>query len=358
MMLALALLPAAACGNGSHDWRSTFLDYARPDTVERLHIALKRERARGDTARRLNQMLEAKNAYLLAELGGLAAIVNQVDRDLADLSGARTRVEPLVPASEVEDEANQRALMDQRRQRIQANLDRLQRRLGRTERLWKQAVARDDAQREELRRAGETIEMFRSLAENRALQLAELASRVDSLTSANQQLARDQAITADSLERVASRVRRVYYVVGTRAQLLEAGVVREITVARKTWRGWRHQRQLVLAREPQLARLAYTSTVARIIGGLPDDEDDGVQQQGELHAPDGGQIREVDRYRDTMLALPVIHHGDMRILSSQEPRFTDGAGHDGRIEPMTTALRIRDPDSFWEGGRYLVIVIE
>lgn len=357
-MLVLLSATMGACDKVPHGWRSAFLDYARPDTVERLHVALRRERARGDTARQLNRMLESRNRYLLEQLGELAAIVNQVDHDLSDLSGAGRSVQPLVPASEAnEDSLAARALLGERRRRVADNLNRLTSRLHRTDSLWRQAVAEDRGHRDELQRAGQTIEMFRALADSRAAQLAELEGRVDSLTSENGRLADEHTRMSDSLGLVSRRERRVYYVVGTRDDLLDAGIAREITVARRTWRGWRRERQLVLAREADLARVAYTRTLVRIIGGS-DDESGGVQQQGEAPRAENGEIQELDRYRDTLLPLPPIHHGRMRILSDQEARFTEGAGHDGEIEPMTSALHITNPDAFWQGGRYLVIVIE
>jgi len=72
--LLIALPALGACGD-SHRWRSVLSDYARPDTVERLHAVLDGERARGDTARRLNRALSEKNEYLLSQLNELSSIV-------------------------------------------------------------------------------------------------------------------------------------------------------------------------------------------------------------------------------------------------------------------------------------------
>ena len=61
----LVVVPGLAACKDAHRWRSVLRDYARPDTVERLHVMLDGERARGDTARKLSQDLAQKNEYLL-----------------------------------------------------------------------------------------------------------------------------------------------------------------------------------------------------------------------------------------------------------------------------------------------------
>jgi hypothetical protein len=97
--LVLLIPGLAACGDG-HRWRSVLRDYARPDTVERLHVMLDGERARGDTARRQGRALAEKNEYLLGQLNALSSIVNEIDRDL---SGGRAggTIQPLLPNGEM-----------------------------------------------------------------------------------------------------------------------------------------------------------------------------------------------------------------------------------------------------------------
>ena len=70
LWLFLVVPGLVACRDGNR-WRSVLRDYARPDTVERLHVMLDGERARGDTVRKLNRELADKNAYLLTQLNGL-----------------------------------------------------------------------------------------------------------------------------------------------------------------------------------------------------------------------------------------------------------------------------------------------
>jgi hypothetical protein len=355
--LSLILSGVAACRDGN-GWRSAFRDYARPDTVEKLHVVLDSERARGDTARKLNKELSDKNEYLLAQLNDLSRIVNEIDHDLSG-NARGGEIRPLVPAGEMSNAAAERELLETKRQRIATNLSRLRSQLRTTDSLWHTAAESDSATRASLSSSAETLEMFRALAENRAIQFAQFEERIDSLEIANRALSDERDRMRDSLTRLSQRVGRVYYAVGTRDELIAAGIAREINVVRKTWRGWQREKQLVLTRESELAHLALTRTSAGAIGnGSPADEDESdVEQQGS-RVPENGEFRELDRYRDTLLALPNLRRGRMRVLSSQELRYADGVGKDGRVSVGGSRIRIVDPEGFWEGGRYLVVMVE
>ena len=349
-------VPGLVACRDAHGWRSVLRDYARPDTVERLHVVLDGERARGDTVRRLNRVLAEKNAHLLAQLNELSRIVNEIDRDLSGYS-ARRQVRPLTPTGELEDTLSERERLEATRQRIASNLDRLTTRLHRTDSLWRTAVTSERGARAELASSAETLEMFRTLAENRAIQFAEIEGRIDSLEIENRALADERDRMRDSLSRLSARVSRVFYVVGTKEELLSSGVIREITVARKTWKGWLRERQLVPARDAELTRLAMTRIANGSLGSAEETEAD-VEQQGSPRAPGNGEFREVDRYRDTVLMLPQPRRARMRVLSPQELRYADGVGRDGRVNAYGGRLHITDPEGFWEGGRFLVVIME
>lgn len=356
-LLIIALPALVACGD-SHRWRSVLSDYARPDTVERLHAVLDGERARGDTARRLNRALSEKNEYLLAQLNELSSIVNDIDRDLSG-GKAGGSIRPLLPNGELGDTLSERQLLEAKRQRIAANLERLTSRLHTSDSLWHAAAASDSSSRSALAASAQTIAMFRTLAESRAAQFAEFEQRNDSLRTENRALADERDRMRDSLTKLSSRVGRVYYVVGTREELLAAGVVREVTVAKRSWRGWQRERQLLPSPDAELLRLSsIRSAFGSIATTNSDDESDDVEQQGAVHAPENGEFRELDRYRDTTLPLPTLRHARLRVLSSQDVRYAEGIGRDGRVNADDNRIRITDPESFWEGGRYLVLLVE
>lgn len=345
----------AACQDG-RSWRQALRDYARPDTVERLHVALDGERARGDTVRRLSKALADKNEYLLTQLNALASIVNEIDRDLG---GSRMgNVQALVPNGEVADTANERALLEAKRARIAANLERLTTKLHTSDSLWRAAVASDSTSRSTLASQGETLAMFKTLAESRAAQFAEFEQRIDSLRLENRALADERDRMRDSLSRLSRRLGRVYYVVGTREELLSSGIAREVTTSRRSWKGWQRDRQLLPSKESELSQLATIRSAFGSIATASDDEGDDVEQQGAARIPENGEFRELDRYRDTVLALPSLRRGHLRIISAQDVRFVDGVDREGRLSGSRARLHINDPEAFWAGARYLILLIE
>lgn len=355
--LPLLLLVCGVACRDAHGWRRAFLDYARPDTVERLHAALDGERARGDTARRRNHELEEKNERLLRRLDALSQIVNEIDRDLGGDRGGSIR--PLRPSGEADDTLADREELEARRQRIASNLGRLTGELHRSDSLWHATAARDSTDRAELASSAQTLSMFKTLAETRAAQFAQFQQQMDSMRVSNRALSDDRDHMRDSLTRLAARLRRVYYVVGTRDELLSAGVIREVTIAKRSWRGWQREKQLLPSSEAELARLVeIRSAFGALVASPTDDDDDGVEQQGSSSAPSGGEFRELDRYHDLHLALPQVRRARLHILSRQDLRYADGVDRDGYVNSGETRLHITDPEGFWEGGRYLVVLIE
>jgi hypothetical protein len=354
--LSLALPCIVACRDG-HGWRRAFLDYARPDTVERLHAALDGERARGDTARRRGHELAEKNEFLLRQLNALSQIVNEIDRDLGGSRGGSVR--PLRPNGELEDTLAEREEIEVKRQRIATNLSRLTTELHTSDSLWHAAAASDTGARTALASSAETLAMFRTLAENRAIQFAAFEQQVDSLRISNRELSDERDRMRDSLERLSARMGRVFYVVGTRDELLAAGVLREVTVAKKTWRGWQRERQLMPASDAELSHLVeIRSAFGAFPGASSGDDEADVEQQGSARAPEKGEFRELDRYHDLSIALPPVRRGRLRVMSTQDLRYADGVGRDGRVNAAGNRLHITDPDGFWEGGRYLVLLLE
>jgi len=352
----VVLIPLCVGCTDAHHWRQALRDYARPDTVERLHVALDGERARGDTARRQSRGLGEKNEYLLAELTALSSIVNEIDRDLGGPRGGS--IQPLVPNGEMGDTATDRAMLEAKKARIAANLQRLTTKLHTTDSLWRAAVASDSNSRSALASQGETLAMFKTLADTRAAQFAELQQRIDSLHVENRALVEERDRMRDSLTRLSSHAGRVYYVVGTREELLNNGIIREVTTSRKSWKGWQHERQLLPVRDAELAKLAEIRSAFGSIASSSGDDDDDVEQQGAARPPESGEFRELDRYRDTVLSLPALRRGHLRLISAQDARFADGVDRDGRLSSGHSRLHISDPEAFWASGRYLVLLIE
>ena len=113
------------------------------------------------------------------------------------------------------------------------------------------------------------------------------------------------------------------------------------------------------ARNPDyFTELAEIRSAFGSIASSSGDDDDDVEQQGAARPPESGEFRELDRYRDTVLSLPTLRRGHLRLISAQDARFADGVDRDGRLSSGHSRLHISDPEAFWASGRYLVLLIE
>jgi hypothetical protein len=144
-------------------------------------------------------------------------------------------------------------------------------------------------------------------------QIASLSSRVDTLDRANVQLAGEKAALTDTVTSLTDEKNTVYYVVGTKDELIHRGVLVEEG----------HKRLLIL-------------------GGRP------VAPAREL---DPAAFTRIDRLRDRVINLP---EGNFTIFSRQNPAYASPvAGKDGKI---SGGLRVDQPEKFWAPSRFLILV--
>jgi len=203
-------------------------------------------------------------------------------------------------------------------------LERVRRRLAnvedssrvRGERLL-EAAKDNDRLRAEVEEHLRTIEGQKDLIATYLARIAELETQVIALTDstrklaeANEVLARENDALADSLRRITSRANTAWYVVGSREQLVRAGVLTE---------------------EGGVLGFGKSLTPSRAM------------------APRA--FTRIDRLRDTEIALPRARQ--YRIVSRHDPDLVS-------VDPSSSGpmLRIKDPERFWSASVWLIIVLE
>lgn len=143
--------------------------------------------------------------------------------------------------------------------------------------------------------------------------IAALNSKIDTLNTANVQLAGEKAALTDTVNVLNTERNTVYYVVGTKDELIERGILVEEG----------HKSLFILGSRPvALARELDPSKFTRI-----------------------------DRLQDRVINLPA---GDFKIFSRQNPAYASPfATKDGKI---SGGLHVDQPEKFWEPSRFLVLV--
>ena len=159
-----------------------------------------------------------------------------------------------------------------------------------------------------------TVTNFQKLVDDQKTQIATLTARVDSLTGVNIAL-------NDTLNATTTRDNTVYYVIGTKDDLIKKGVITEEGGARFLFVLWKSGKTLVPAREL-----------------------------------DPAQFTAIDQRQVTRIALPdssqayrIVSRNDLTALNTP-PDPSSGEIHN------TNSLAIAKPGQFWAGSRYLIIV--
>jgi hypothetical protein len=159
-----------------------------------------------------------------------------------------------------------------------------------------------------------TLTNLQNTIDTQKAQIAALTGQVDSLNMANVAL-------TDTLSNMSTRENTVYYVIGTREQLQQKGVIVQEGGARVLWVLWKTGATWQPARN--LDPAAFTA---------------------------------IDRRQVTQIPLP-YPSGSYRILSRQDPRYL-GSHPDANGRLSGASLDISAPTEFWRNSRFLIILQE
>lgn len=160
----------------------------------------------------------------------------------------------------------------------------------------------------------QTITSLQEMVDRQKQDILVLTGRVDSLTTANTQLAAGEAAVTDTMHALRRENNTVYYVIGTKDDLEKRGIV--VEEGSKFLFFGHHA--LVPARK--LDPSAFTA---------------------------------IDKFATTTITIPNPDKG-YKIVSRQDPSLVD--------QPLTSAgkpggeLHISDPSSFWSASKYLIII--
>jgi hypothetical protein len=159
-----------------------------------------------------------------------------------------------------------------------------------------------------------TLANLQNTIDTQKEQIAALTAQVDTLNMQNVAL-------TDTLNNMSTRENTVYYVIGTRDQLKEKGLIVQEGGARVLWVLWKTGATWQPARD--LDPSAFTA---------------------------------IDRRQVTQIPLP-YPAGSYRILSRQDPHYlASPPDADGRLSG--TSLNIAAPTEFWRNSKFLIIVQE
>ena len=274
---------------------------------------------------RTDSLVSIKND-LLNEVMTSTQFVNGINDEMAKLKARR----PAKLTSKVTAESDAAAIKEERAavmERIKAMVARLDSSENRVASLRSRVaklaqhdstlVAQVAAYEKNIQDLRQTVERqkseYEAIIATQKTQIASLTSKVDTMTTENTKLTSEKTALFDTVTHLSSELNTVYYVIGTKSDLVKQGILVEEG----------HKRFVVL-------------------GGRT------VSPAREL---DPSKFTKIDRLRDRSIAFP---EGQYTIFTRQSLNFASPmVARDGKI---SGGLKIDEPEQFWGPSKFLIIV--
>jgi hypothetical protein len=255
----------------------------------------------------------AQRDSLILEVADLGRFVSDIGSELAEVSleGSEQNVMAESPAQAERDSIIAKV------QHLNTLVSETSARLAQSRRRVNGLSARADSLQDLL---AQTITNYEQILETQRETIATLTARIDTLEVTNVHLAANVDTLTATVDTLRAETSTVYYVIGTKDELLERGIVEEEGGARFLFIFGKRGKTLVPARDidPSAFTALNKYEVTRI--PLPDST---------------AQYRIASRHPLEYLASPVDEDGE-----------------------VVGALNIAVPDAFWRNSRFLIVVRE
>lgn len=304
---------------------SALLAFAALAILGACDTAAKKQLALSDSAR-ADSLVRIKDE-MLNEVMTSTQFVNQLNTEITRLktplkAGLKVGAAGESQAADIQAE---RELVAARVRELVARLDSSEARvaslrarastLARRDEQLTQQVALYERTIAELRDAAERQRAeMQAIIDEQGTRIVALNAKVDTVSRDNVRLAGERAALTDTVTQLTTEKNTVYYVVGTRDELVKKGVL--VTEGSRRVLGLFGSRPVVPARNL-----------------------------------DPASFTRIDRLRDRTIPLP---EGEFQVVSRQDLAFTTPG--ERKNDRVLKSLQIDRPDQFWEPSKFLVLV--
>jgi hypothetical protein len=278
---------------------SPALSYAAQDSLLKVKDSLIAEKTR--------QLSEQSS--IIGDAATSARLISEIDKDLANVrlkTGKKTQV-----TNAAETEANASSRLETIQAKVGVLISRLNASEARVRKMRADQLAHakvDSQQVAQLAEYERSIQDMRETVERQQAEIASLTQRVDSLTTAN------TVLIARTTE-MAAREDSVFVAIGSEKDLIKRGLIKKEGGTKLMFgRG----KTIVAARHLEPAQFQMISKLKDLTISLPDPN---------------------KTYR-------IVTRQDMHFAEPQDPKK-------GMVKG---ALKISDPNAFWGGSKYLILV--
>jgi hypothetical protein len=281
--------------------------------AERLSVELAAATAARDSLAGIVSSADADKDRALTELAEASRFAQQIDEELRQVRGLSSKVQP-----QTGDESG-RTQVAAAREDILVRLKQMRQRLN--ARQADLSRTRDSlvALRGESSAAAQLVRDLQAQLAQRGKEIVAFEAEVRELREANVQLTYEKSALADTVRQVETQANRVFYVVGTKQQLLDRRIVTEEGGSRALL----------------VVRLGETLVPARSL--------------------DESSFTMADKRETLTIALPRSDK-DYRIVSRHDASLVEADRKDKNGSFRGEHIRITDPTTFWAASPFLIIV--
>jgi prefoldin subunit 5 len=265
----------------------------------------------------LTTVAAAKDS-LVRDLAETTKILADINTELGKVSAGAKAVEPVVsPESQLSISPSDRALVLKKVQDLTVRVRNSESRLAASQRRVRALTQDSDSLRTVLADFQTTIDGLRAMAEGQKTTIANLEAELGQTKAQVTTLTQENQVLTDTVSALTTRENTVYYIAGTKKELMEKGIIREVGGTRF---------------------LIFTRT-------------------GETLKPaenlDPSLFTAIDRRQVAEIPLPRPDK-QYKLVTNQNISFANvPADANGKLRG---SLQITNPESFWSNSKFLILV--
>jgi len=262
--------------------------------------------------------VQAAKDSLFSDLAETTKLLADINTELAKVSSGKKAVEPVVsPESELSVSPSDRAVMLKKVQDLTARVRNSESRLAASQRRVRALTKDSDSLRTVLTDFQTTIDGLNAMVEGQKMTIANLEAELGETKAQVATLTQDNQVLTDTVSAMTTRENTVYYIVGTKKELIDKGLIREVGGTRF---------------------LIFTRT-------------------GETLKPvddlDPSMFTAIDRRQVSEIPMPRADK-QYKLVTNQNLAFANlPADADGKIRGT---LQITNPESFWTNSKFMILV--
>jgi len=303
-LLAATVLVAAACGTAP---KGQVVKSIPSDSTEYFR----------NQVMSLTTVQAAKDS-LFSDLAETTKLLADINTELAKVSRGKKAVEPVVsPESELSVSPSDRAVMLKKVQDLTARVRNSESRLAASQRRVRALTKDSDSLRTVLTDFQTTIDGLNAMVEGQKMTIANLEAELGETKAQVATLTQDNQVLTDTVSAMTTRENTVYYIVGTKKELIDKGLIREVGGTRF---------------------LIFTRT------------GETLKANDDL---DPSMFTAIDRRQVSEIPMPRADK-QYKLVTNQNLAFANlPADADGKIRG---SLQITNPESFWTNSKFMILV--